>query len=94
MTDVLHEHLEITGCSDSDEEYMQAVDAEEMFHADFKAGTIEDGQPSFLPEHLGFSYPFAQGVLQICRVNLGIMRKLYKNISLEKGKRLLSLSDI
>ncbi|KAK5893012.1 hypothetical protein CgunFtcFv8_005924 [Champsocephalus gunnari] len=82
--DVLHDYLQFIGCSDSDGEVMHAVDAEELFHADFKAGTIEDGQPSFLPEHTGGSYPSAQGSLQICRSNLGIIRGLFKNVSLEK----------
>ncbi|XP_034005844.1 RLA class II histocompatibility antigen, DP alpha-1 chain-like [Trematomus bernacchii] len=81
--DVPHDHLQFFGCSDSDGEYMFALDAEELYYADFKAGKIVDAQPSFV-EHLGGSYEFAQGELQTCRFNLGIVREFYKNVSLEK----------
>ncbi|XP_034005845.1 RLA class II histocompatibility antigen, DP alpha-1 chain-like [Trematomus bernacchii] len=81
--DVLHEDLQFIGCSDSDGEFMQALDAEELWHADFKAGEIVDDQPSFV-EHVVGSYEAAQGNLQICRANLGTHRNIYKNASLEK----------
>ncbi|KAK1876014.1 RLA class II histocompatibility antigen DP alpha-1 chain, partial [Dissostichus eleginoides] len=81
---VPHDDLDFTGCSVSDEEFMSALDAEEMWHADFKAGKGVDAQPSFIPEHIGVSYEAAQGHLQVCRCNLGVLREAYKNVSLEK----------
>ncbi|KAK1876019.1 RLA class II histocompatibility antigen DP alpha-1 chain [Dissostichus eleginoides] len=79
-----HDDLGFTGCSVSDEEFMFALDAEELWHADFKAGKVVDAQPSFIPEHIGGSYEGAQGNLQVCRSNLGVDREAYKNVSLEK----------
>ena len=92
FSSVLHDQLQFIGCSDSDGEVMSALDAEELFHADFKAGEIVDAQPSFVTDHILGSYEGAQGILQVCRGNLRVDREAFKNVSLEKGKRLLSLS--
>ncbi|KAI9527170.1 hypothetical protein NQZ68_032750 [Dissostichus eleginoides] len=84
FSSVPHDAFQINGCSVSDEEVMFALDAEELWHADFKAGKVVDAQPSFIPEHIGVSYEGAQGQLQVCRINLGNHRKIFKNVSLEK----------
>ncbi|XP_014830420.1 PREDICTED: H-2 class II histocompatibility antigen, A-U alpha chain-like [Poecilia mexicana] len=84
--DVLHQDLNIKGCSDSDGEFMYALDGEELWYADFKKGKGVEPQPPFVvhssyPEGM---YQFAVGDVQICRTNLGLRRKAMKDIPLER----------
>ncbi|XP_028254766.1 HLA class II histocompatibility antigen, DP alpha 1 chain-like isoform X2 [Parambassis ranga] len=83
--DVLHEDLRIRGCSDSDGEYMYALDGEERWYADFihKTGV----QP--LPDFIGsFNYPGtyqqAEADQQICRTNLQTARTVMKDFNKER----------
>ncbi|XP_038136947.1 H-2 class II histocompatibility antigen, A-U alpha chain-like [Cyprinodon tularosa] len=71
--DVLHEDLNIVGCSDSDGEYMYALDGEEMWVADFKKGEGEEPQPPFI-DHISYpgGYESAVANQQICRENLKV----------------------
>ncbi|XP_038131015.1 HLA class II histocompatibility antigen, DP alpha 1 chain-like [Cyprinodon tularosa] len=79
--EVLHEDLRITGCSESDGEFMYALDAEEMWYADFKKGEGVLPQPPFIdpirfPDDI---YQHAVNNLDICRSNMNTRRISLKN---------------
>ncbi|XP_035987032.1 mamu class II histocompatibility antigen, DR alpha chain isoform X2 [Fundulus heteroclitus] len=84
--DVLHEDLQIRGCSDSDGEAMYTLDGEEMWFADFKQGKGVEPQPPFI-DHMSLvkgAYDTAVANQQICRTNLGIRRKALKDTPVER----------
>ncbi|MEQ2179298.1 hypothetical protein GOODEAATRI_023305, partial [Goodea atripinnis] len=84
---VLHEDLRINGCSDSDGESMYALDAEEMWVADFKKGEGVYPLPPFIVpfSYQEGTYETAVANQQVCRSNLQIRRKAMKDIPLERG---------
>nr|AAB67867.1 MHC class II alpha [Morone saxatilis] len=82
--DVLHEDIAINGCSDSDGEFMYGLDGEEKWYADFINKKGVEPQPSFIDP---FNYQegvYEQAVAnqQICRQNLEVERKAYKDLPL------------
>ncbi|XP_029942916.1 H-2 class II histocompatibility antigen, E-D alpha chain-like, partial [Salarias fasciatus] len=83
--DAQHLDLLITGCSDSDREFMFTLDGEEMWHADFDKGEGVDVQPSFI-DHVTFpgGYEFAVGDQHVCRTNLEVLHEVMKDIPLEQ----------
>ncbi|MEQ2303729.1 hypothetical protein AMECASPLE_019903 [Ameca splendens] len=85
---VLHEDLAINGCSDSDGEFMYALDAEEMWVADFKKGEGVYPQPPFIDpiRYQEGAYEQAVANQQICRSNLKNSRIGMKDVPVEKGK--------
>ncbi|XP_038137700.1 H-2 class II histocompatibility antigen, A-U alpha chain-like [Cyprinodon tularosa] len=84
--DVLHEDLRISGCSDSDGEFMYTLEGEELWFADFKKGEGEYPLPPFIDpfKYQEGTYELAVGSQQICRNNLKLRRKAMKDIPLEK----------
>ncbi|XP_047241296.1 HLA class II histocompatibility antigen, DR alpha chain-like isoform X1 [Girardinichthys multiradiatus] len=83
---VLHEDLRITGCSDSDGEFMYSLDTEEMWVADFKKGEGVYPQPPFIDPitYREGVYESAVADLQVCRFNLKIRREAMKGTPLER----------
>ncbi|XP_034412879.1 H-2 class II histocompatibility antigen, A-U alpha chain-like [Cyclopterus lumpus] len=84
-TEVFHEDISLVGCSDSDGENMYGLDGEEVWFADFKHKTGVDPQPSFI-DHITYpeGYDVAVTNLVICRRNLEIARKAFKDFPLER----------
>ncbi|XP_070711393.1 uncharacterized protein [Pempheris klunzingeri] len=85
--DILHQDLNILGCSSSDGEYMYALDGEEVWFADFIKKKGVDPQPDFV-DHVTYpegAYQQAEGEQQTCRFNLDVCRKAYKDLPLEQG---------
>ncbi|XP_038587559.1 mamu class II histocompatibility antigen, DR alpha chain-like [Micropterus salmoides] len=83
--DGLHEDIAITGCSDSDGEFMYGLDGEEVWVADFINKRGVDTQPPFV-DHVSYvegAYESAEADQQVCRFNLGIARKGNKDVPLE-----------
>ncbi|XP_070711392.1 H-2 class II histocompatibility antigen, A-U alpha chain-like isoform X1 [Pempheris klunzingeri] len=84
--DILHQDLNILGCSSSDGEYMYALDGEEVWFADFIKKKGVDPQPDFV-DHVTYpegAYQQAEGEQQTCRFNLDVCRKAYKDLPLEQ----------
>ncbi|KAL6118202.1 uncharacterized protein ACO6RY_03048 [Pungitius sinensis] len=80
--DVLHEDINISGCSDSDGEYMYGLDGEELWYADFKLGKGVKPQPSFVdPIDYPTGYEGALADQQICRINLKTALEAYKGFT-------------
>ncbi|XP_037336026.2 HLA class II histocompatibility antigen, DP alpha 1 chain-like [Pungitius pungitius] len=83
--DVLHEGIRVSGCSDSDEEYMFGVDGEEIWYVDLKQGKGVKHFPSFgVPVDLPGAYEVAVADLQSCRNILKMDREAYKDLPLER----------
>lgn len=83
----LHEGLSINGCSDSDGEVMYSLDGEELWYADFVNKRGVEPQPSFI-DHISYpgAYEAAVADLQICRSNLNILQRAYKDTPQELGE--------
>ncbi|XP_044196751.1 RLA class II histocompatibility antigen, DP alpha-1 chain-like [Thunnus albacares] len=83
--DIPHEELNILGCSESDGEFMFALDGEEMFYADFTNKKAVYPAPDFIdPINFGEdAFQNAQANLEICKQNLKVDRQAYKNIPLK-----------
>ncbi|MEQ2256884.1 hypothetical protein ILYODFUR_028701 [Ilyodon furcidens] len=82
---VQHEDLAISGCSDSDGEDMLALDAEEMWFADFKKGEGVFVLPPFVdPMTFPGGYELAVADQQVCRSNLKVLRSTMEGIPLKK----------
>ncbi|KAF3698426.1 H-2 class II histocompatibility antigen, A-K alpha chain Precursor [Channa argus] len=83
--DVQHEDFNIRGCSKTDGEFMYALDGEEMWYADFvnKKGVMP--LPSFVDDfrYQEGAYESAVANLQICKTNLDICIKVYKDVPRE-----------
>uniref|UniRef100_A0A8C4DVI7 Ig-like domain-containing protein n=1 Tax=Dicentrarchus labrax TaxID=13489 RepID=A0A8C4DVI7_DICLA len=83
--DVLHEDIAIHGCSDSDGEEMYSLDGEEIWYADFINKKGVEPQPNFI-DHISYpdpgAYQTAEADQQICRQNLEVERKAYKDLPL------------
>ncbi|XP_030266460.1 H-2 class II histocompatibility antigen, E-U alpha chain isoform X2 [Sparus aurata] len=82
--DVLHQDIAVGGCSESDGEDMYGLDGEVMWYADFKnkKGVLT------VPDFVGITYQEgtyqqAEANQQICRSNMEIHRKIYKDLPLE-----------
>nr|WOV89917.1 MHC class II antigen [Megalobrama terminalis] len=77
---VVHEDFRISGCSDTEKEDLYGMDEEEVWHADFIKGVGEDTHPDF-SDHLGWDgfYQAAVGQIEVCKSNLAIAIKAYKN---------------
>nr|AAU01919.1 MHC class IIA antigen [Gasterosteus aculeatus] len=80
------EDFAITGCSDSDGEFMYGLDGEEIWYADFKHGKGVKPQPSFVDpiDYQEGAYESAVANQQICRNNLKTHVKVFKDVPLEK----------
>ncbi|XP_067251315.1 H-2 class II histocompatibility antigen, A-Q alpha chain-like [Chanodichthys erythropterus] len=76
---VVHEDFGLTGCSDTEKEYMDGMDGEELWHADFIKGEGVITQPAF-SDPLGYDgfYQAAVGDLEVCKQNLATAIKAYK----------------
>ncbi|XP_076011324.1 mamu class II histocompatibility antigen, DR alpha chain-like [Genypterus blacodes] len=81
---VLHEDINIRGCSDSDGENMYGLDGEEVWYADFINQKAVEPQPEFM-DHMTYDggYEQAQVNLQICRQNMKLRQRALKNETLE-----------
>ncbi|KAM3590263.1 uncharacterized protein V6R79_006747 [Siganus canaliculatus] len=80
----LHDDLAINGCSESDGEFMYAVDGEEVWFADFINKKGVEPQPSFV-QHVDFPgfYENAVANQQICKQNLKTVQEAYKDTPLD-----------
>ncbi|XP_013855923.1 RLA class II histocompatibility antigen, DP alpha-1 chain [Austrofundulus limnaeus] len=81
----LHEDLRIAGCSESDGEFLYALDGEEMWFADFKEKQGVYPQPPFIDPitYQEGVYEFAVANLQVCKSNLDVCRRGMKDIPVE-----------
>nr|AYN72146.1 MHC class II antigen alpha chain [Oreochromis niloticus] len=79
--DVLHENIRITGCSESDGEFMYGLDGEEIAYTDFNKQKIIYPQPPFIDPftYQEGVYELAVGEQQTCKHNLKVDLKAYKN---------------
>lgn len=81
----LHDDLSVGGCSDTGGEFTYNLDGEEMWFADFvnKRGVYP--QPSFIDPitYREGTYQGAEANLQICRSNLKIHQRIFKDTPLE-----------
>ncbi|KAK7135514.1 hypothetical protein R3I94_014247 [Phoxinus phoxinus] len=77
---VVHEDINIIGCSNTDKEYMYGIDGEEIIYADFVKGVAVDAQPVFV-DHTSYPglYDSALANIQVCKANLDVAIKAYKN---------------
>ncbi|KAG1951012.1 HLA class II histocompatibility antigen, DP alpha 1 chain-like [Pimephales promelas] len=77
---VVHEQFVLSGCSNTDKEFMYGVDGEERLYADFVKGVEVDALPDFV-EHYPYPgfYDSASADIQICLANLDVAIKAYKN---------------
>ncbi|XP_044211897.1 RLA class II histocompatibility antigen, DP alpha-1 chain-like isoform X1 [Thunnus albacares] len=82
--DILHEDLNIVGCSDSDGENVFTLDGEELLYADFKNKKEVYPQPSFIDriQYEEGAYDVAVANQQICKSNLKKSRVGMKDIPL------------
>nr|AYN72120.1 MHC class II antigen alpha chain [Oreochromis niloticus] len=74
--DVLHEDIQIVGCSDSDGEEMYGLDGEEKWYADFNKHKGVDAPPDFIGSFnlQEGAYDTAVANQQLCRANLKAVR--------------------
>ncbi|KAL6118326.1 uncharacterized protein ACO6RY_03145 [Pungitius sinensis] len=83
--DVPHELIRVSGCSESDEEYMFGLDGEEIWYVDLKQGKGVELRPRFgVPVDLPGVYQIAVHDLEFCRDSLKIDREAYKDLPLER----------
>ncbi|XP_039679063.1 HLA class II histocompatibility antigen, DR alpha chain-like [Perca fluviatilis] len=82
--DVLHQHIHINGCSDSDGELMYGLDGEEYWYADFINKRGVEPQPSFI-DHITIqgAYESAVAGQKMCRRNLKADQRDFKDLPLE-----------
>ncbi|KAK2863594.1 hypothetical protein Q5P01_003127 [Channa striata] len=82
--DVRHGDFNIGGCSQTDGEFMYALDGEEVWFADFINKKGVDPQPSFV-DHMTYpgGYEAAVGDQQVCKSNLDVCEKAFKDIPLK-----------
>nr|UMW88572.1 MHC class II antigen alpha chain [Siniperca chuatsi] len=79
--DILHQDINIIGCSDSDGEDMYGLDGEEVWFADFINQKGVEPQPDFV-DHMTYQegvYQQAEAELQICKDNLKTLVTALKN---------------
>nr|AFI57500.1 MHC class II antigen alpha chain [Lutjanus argentimaculatus] len=79
--DILHEDLAINACSESDGEFMYALDGEELWYADFINKKGVEPQPSFV-DHISYqegTYDSAVANQAICKQNLKTIRSAVKS---------------
>ncbi|XP_068444483.1 RLA class II histocompatibility antigen, DP alpha-1 chain-like [Clinocottus analis] len=83
--EVLHEDIGVVGCSDSDGEDMYGLEGEVVWFADFQQKKGVEPQPDFI-DHITYPGGYEQAVAnqQICKSNLKIDRKNYKDFPLER----------
>nr|AFD01252.1 MHC class II alpha subunit [Oreochromis niloticus] len=84
--DVLHEDIQITGCSESDGEDMYGLDGEEKAYADFNKQKEIYPQPPFI-DPMTFvegTYEGSVANQQVCRQNLKVSLKAHKNPPLQR----------
>nr|AAF65676.1 MHC class II alpha subunit [Aulonocara hansbaenschi] len=85
--DVLHEDIQIVGCSDSDGEEMYGLDGEEKAYADFNKKEEIYPQPPFVVNPFHYqegAYENAVANQQICRENMKRVGKGMKDYPLEQ----------
>ncbi|XP_037336086.2 H-2 class II histocompatibility antigen, A-U alpha chain-like [Pungitius pungitius] len=83
--DVSHEGILVTGCSDTDEEFLFGLDGEELWYADFKQGKGVNPQPTFVvPMDVPGDYEYALSEQRMCRNILKMDREAYKDLPLER----------
>ncbi|XP_016428061.1 mamu class II histocompatibility antigen, DR alpha chain-like [Sinocyclocheilus rhinocerous] len=77
---VVHEDFTLLGCSDTEKEYMFGLDGEELYHADFIKGVAVATLPDFT-DPIGYPGFYEQGLsnVQVCKANLAVAIKAYKN---------------
>ncbi|XP_016400322.1 mamu class II histocompatibility antigen, DR alpha chain-like [Sinocyclocheilus rhinocerous] len=77
---VVHEDFNLMGCSDTEKEYMFGLDGEELYHADFIKEVAVATLPDF-SDPIGYPGFYEQGLtnMQVCKANLAVAIKAYKN---------------
>lgn len=68
------------GCSDTEKEHMYGMDGEEVYHSDFIKGEGVVTLPDFA-DPIGYPGAYEQGLseMQVCKANLDVAIKAYKN---------------
>ncbi|XP_053359937.1 H-2 class II histocompatibility antigen, A-U alpha chain-like [Clarias gariepinus] len=77
-----HNNIAMTACSDTDKEYMMEVEQEEVYHADFVKQQIVMMLPPF-GDSAGVqegTYEQSLGQQDTCKNNLGVVKKVYKDL--------------
>ena len=85
---VVHEDINLAGCTDSDGEEMYGVDGEELGHADFTKGKVVMTLPEFADpyKYVEGTYENAVGHQQICKQNLQTSIQAYKSPAVAEGE--------
>ncbi|KAK7158412.1 hypothetical protein R3I94_004891 [Phoxinus phoxinus] len=75
-----HNYFNIDGCSDTEKESMVGSDGEEMWHADFNRKLGVNTLPDFAdPMSFPGFYETSVGQQEVCKENLAVCIKAYKN---------------
>lgn len=84
---VVHEDFYVMGCSDKEKEHMYGMDGEELYHSDFIKGVGVDTLPEF-SDPMTFPGFYDQGLseMQVCKANLDVAIKAYKNPQEKMGR--------
>lgn len=87
---VVHEDINFIGCSDTEKEYIYALDGEEMEHADFNRKKGVMTLPEFAdPFSYGDNFQLALSQIEACKQNLAVDIKAYKSPAEKMGKTLI-----
>ncbi|XP_044197245.1 RLA class II histocompatibility antigen, DP alpha-1 chain-like [Thunnus albacares] len=83
--DIIHDNLSIAGCSESDGEFMVALDGEELYYADFTNKRAVYPQPDFIDpiRYQEGAFQFSQTNLENCKQNLKVALQAHKDIPLK-----------
>ncbi len=84
---VVHEDFYLMGCSDTEKEHMYGMDGEELYHSDFIKGVGVVTLPDFA-DPITFPGYYQQGLseMQVCKANLDVAIKAYKNPKEKTGR--------
>ncbi|XP_077073456.1 RLA class II histocompatibility antigen, DP alpha-1 chain-like [Siphateles boraxobius] len=77
----IHNYFNINGCSDTEKESMVGSDGEEMWHADFNRKIGVNTLPDFAdPMSFPGFYETSVADQEVCKQNLAVCIKVYKNL--------------
>ncbi|MCJ8735436.1 hypothetical protein PDJAM_G00246880 [Pangasius djambal] len=77
---IKHVDIVLSGCSDSDKEFVSEHDGEELFHSDFKKQVLVNELPDFADRiDLPGGYEYSVSEQETCKHNLDVAVTSYKN---------------
>ncbi|KAL6456309.1 hypothetical protein MHYP_G00348520 [Metynnis hypsauchen] len=77
---IMHLDIQLSGCTESDKEFLMEHDEDEIFHADFKKQDLVNKLPEFTdPMSLSGLYELGVSEQALCKHNLETAASAYKN---------------